>query len=161
MTPGATAARLLFDCLRAGGTIFACGNGGSAEQANHFVAELVGTFEIKDRDPFRAVSLSSNMALVTAIANDQGFEWVFQHQLKGLARPGDVLVALTTSGQSDNVINAVRMACAYGARTIALTGPAGIDADATWCSVTVETRHACRRRPWRRCTACAASLNKQ
>lgn len=115
------AARLMIDCLRGGGTIFACGNGGSAEQADHFVAELVGRFE-KERGPYRAISLTMNPAVMTAIANDYGYEHVFSRPLAALGRRGDVLLALSTSGMSDNVWRAARHAKSEGITVVGMTG---------------------------------------
>jgi len=111
-------------CLRAGYKILACGNGGSAADAQHFVAELVGRYN-RSRAPLRAIVLGSDAATLTAISNDFGFEQVFSRQVEALARCGDVLVALSTSGNSLNVINAAKTARERGCTVIALTGHNG------------------------------------
>lgn len=117
-------------CLRAavvaGRTVLACGNGGSASSSQHFVAELVGRLRV-DRAPIAAVSLAADVATLTAVANDAGFERVFARQVDALARPGDVLVALSTSGRSPDVVAAARAARARGCAVVALTGPGGGD----------------------------------
>lgn len=111
--------------LASGGTIYACGNGGSAAQADHLVAELVGRF-MSERPPLRAATLpGGGAATASALANDYGFAEVFARALRGLARPGDALVALTTSGQSANVNAALAAAREMGVLTVALTGAAG------------------------------------
>ena len=107
--------------LKDGGVVFACGNGGSASQAEHFVAELVGRFK-RDRKALRAQALSANTSTVTAIANDYGFENVFARQLDGVAKRGDCLVAFSTSGTSPNVVNACRAAHESGMRVFVFTG---------------------------------------
>lgn len=118
------AARVVRDCLRDGGAVFACGNGGSATQAAHFAGELVGRFRL-DREAQRVFSLSDNPAVVTALSND--YEWadVFARQLSGLGRPGDVLFALSTSGNSENVVRACQAAHERGMRVVGLTGGGG------------------------------------
>jgi len=117
-------ATLLTDALRAGRKVFFCGNGGSAADATHLAAELVGRY-CRDRDPFPAISLCENTSSLTAIANDYDFADVFARQLRGLGQPGDVLVALSTSGGSPNVLAAVEAAHALGLRTVGLTGRDG------------------------------------
>lgn len=116
---GQTAAGLLL----AGGRLLACGNGGSAEQAQHLTAELVGRYQ-DDRPPLAALPLTSDMAAVTAIGNDYGAEEVFARQVRAHGRPGDLLVCLSTSGTSRNVIAAAQAAAQAGLTTWALTGPA-------------------------------------
>ncbi len=106
--------------------MFACGNGGSASQADHFVAELVGRFKL-EREGFAAVSLVSNPATITAVANDYGFQQVFVRQLAALAGAGDVLFALSTSGNSPNVLAAAHYARANDIHVIGLTGANGGD----------------------------------
>ena len=110
--------------LRAGNKILVCGNGGSAADAQHFVAELVGRYN-KSRPALPAIVLGSDAATVTAVSNDFGFEQVFARQIDALARPGDVLIALSTSGNSPNVIHAATAARARGCTIIALTGRSG------------------------------------
>jgi D-sedoheptulose 7-phosphate isomerase len=113
-------------CLRAGGTVYACGNGGSATQAAHFVGELVGRFK-RDRRALPAVALSDNVAVMTALANDYGYDDVFAHQIRGLGRSGDCLLALSTSGTSPNVVRACAAARDAGVRVYGLTGAAGAE----------------------------------
>ena len=117
-------AAVLVDCLRGGGTVFFCGNGGSSTDCEHLSAELLGRF-YRDRPALPAVNLSCNVAALTAIANDYSYEQVFSRQLEGLGRAGDVLVALSTSGDSVNVLAAVRTAAARGMTTVAFTGRGG------------------------------------
>ena len=117
-------ARGVAQCLAAGGSVFACGNGGSATQATHFVAELVGRFK-RDRTALRAFSLCDNPATVTALANDYGYDDVFAHQIRGLAKSGDCLLALSTSGNSKSVVRACRAAREREVSVFALTGETG------------------------------------
>lgn len=107
--------------LRNGNKLLVCGNGGSASDANHFVGELVGRF-LKDRIALPAISLSTNAANITCISNDFGYENVFSRQVEGLGRDGDVLVGITTSGTSRNVINALKSARENHVVAIAFTG---------------------------------------
>lgn len=120
----ARAVELLRRAAAAGRLVLACGNGGSASAAQHFVAELVGRYR-RERAPFAAVALAADVATLTAVANDSGYERVFARQVEALARPGDVLVALSTSGASPNVLAAARAARDRGCSVIALTGSAG------------------------------------
>ena len=106
----------------ASGRLLACGNGGSAEQAQHLTAELVGRYQ-DDRPPLAALPLTSDMAAVTAIGNDYGAEEVFARQVRAHGRPGDLLVCLSTSGTSRNIIAAARAGAQAGLTTWALTGP--------------------------------------
>jgi D-sedoheptulose 7-phosphate isomerase len=117
-------ARLWAACLSSGGTVFFCGNGGSAADSQHLAAELVGRF-LSDRPAYRAASLSDSISAITAVANDYSFERVFSRQIEALGRPGDVLVAISTSGSSTNVLEAVKAARAAGMRTVAMTGGRG------------------------------------
>lgn len=110
--------------LRAGGSVFWVGNGGSAAEAQHAAAELMGRF-LRDRAPLRSMALTVDTSALTAIGNDYGFDEIFARQLRGLARAGDLLIALTTSGRSANVWRAVDAARALGVRTAVLTGAAG------------------------------------
>ncbi len=110
--------------LQAGGRVLAFGNGGSAAQASHFAAELTGRFE-EDRPGFDAVALSADAAALTSVANDYGFDQVFARQVAALGRRGDVVVAISTSGTSANVVEGVRAAAAAGLVTAALTGEGG------------------------------------
>jgi D-sedoheptulose 7-phosphate isomerase len=117
-------ADLLTGCLRAGGRVLLCGNGGSAADATHLAAELLGRFKL-DREPLPAISLTDNIASITAIANDVGYDRAFSRQVRGLGREGDVLIALSTSGSSPNVLDAVVAAREAGMRTVGLTGTGG------------------------------------
>ena len=110
--------------VKNGGTVFAFGNGGSAADAQHFTAELVGRFE-GDRRPLAAMALSTDTSALTAIANDYGFERVFARQIEALGRAGDVAIGISTSGNSPNVLRGLEAANARGLVTIALTGRGG------------------------------------
>ena len=123
--PVASARKAIVDSLRKGGKILTFGNGGSAAEASHFAEELVGRFR-KDRRPFPAMCLTADSGTVTCIANDFGYESVFVRQVDAFADAGDVAVALTTSGKSENVNRALRAAHARGAITVALTGAGGL-----------------------------------
>jgi len=107
-------------------TIFACGNGGSAASCQHFAAELVGHYK-KECGPKAALSLTTDTSAITAIGNDYGFGEIFARQLAGLGRRGDVLVVLSTSGESRNVIRAAEVARTRGIQVVALTGETGGD----------------------------------
>src|SRR5213082_385229 len=122
--PIAQAGLLLAQALKAGGKALACGNGGSAADAQHFAAELVNRFEA-ERPPLAAVALTTDSSNLTSIANDYAWEQVFSKQLRALGRRGDVLLAISTSGNSPNVIAALRAAHEIGVRVIALTGKGG------------------------------------
>jgi D-sedoheptulose 7-phosphate isomerase len=122
--PIAHAAKLMVDALRAGGKLLACGNGGSAADAQHFAAELVNRFET-ERPPLAAVALTTDSSALTAIANDYSYDQVFAKQLRALGRRGDVLLAITTSGNSGSVLEAVRAARELGLSVVALTGNDG------------------------------------
>ena len=120
----AAAAESAIASLEAGGTMYFCGNGGSASDAQHLAAELSGRYLV-DRPALAAVSLTSNVSALTAIGNDYGFDDIFARQLEGLGTPGDVLVAITTSGNSRNVLRAAEAAHALGMVVIGMTGPRG------------------------------------
>src|SRR5918998_5367632 len=115
--------RRLADVLVGGGRLLAAGNGGSAAQAQHLTAELVGRYR-DDRPPFSAIALCSESSAVTAIGNDYGIAEIFARQVRAHGRPGDVLVALSTSGGSPNVVAAAEAALETGLTVWALTGPA-------------------------------------
>ena len=115
----------LVECFRHGGKVMTFGNGGSSAEAGHFAEELVGRYK-KNRPAYPAMSLSADSGTVTCISNDYGYESLFDRQIEAFARPGDIAVALTTSGKSENVIRALRTAKERGAVTIALTGRAGL-----------------------------------
>lgn len=114
---------ILAETLEGGGRLLACGNGGSAAQAQHLTAELVGRYR-DERRPFSAISLHTDTSAVTAIVNDYGADELFARQVAAHGRAGDVLLALSTSGGSTNVIAAAKTASGMGMRTWALTGPA-------------------------------------
>jgi D-sedoheptulose 7-phosphate isomerase len=120
----AAAAEIIIASLREGHLVAFCGNGGSAADAQHLAGELVGRFRL-DRPAFRALALTTDTSVLTAIANDFGYERIFARQVEALLGPGDVLVAITTSGASPNVLEACRAAAARGARTIGMTGSDG------------------------------------
>jgi len=122
--PLARAADIMVEALRGGGKILACGNGGSAADAQHFAAELVNRFEM-ERPPLAAVALSTDTSSLTSIANDYAYLQVFSKPLRALGRRGDVLLAISTSGNSANVIDAVQVAHELGIRVVALTGNGG------------------------------------
>ncbi len=107
--------------LAAGGRLFSFGNGGSAADAQHFAAELVGRFA-RDRRPLAAIALSTDSSVVTCIANDYSFDDVFARQVEALAGPGDVVVAFSTSGRSENIVRGLAAARRVGAATILFTG---------------------------------------
>ena len=117
-------AEVLITSLRAGGKILFLGNGGSSMDAGHLAAELAGRF-YRDRPGLAGISLSDGTASLTAIANDYAYDDVFARQIRGLGRPGDVAVGLTTSGNSANVVNALLAARETGLVTVALTGSSG------------------------------------
>lgn len=118
------AASLIADALLAGRTLFTCGNGGSAADAMHLAEELIGRYR-GNRRPLPAVCLNSDVGAITCIANDFGYEVVFSRQLAGLAKPGDILVAFSTSGGSQNILNALSAARLCGVVSIALLGKGG------------------------------------
>lgn len=120
----AKAGLALAQALASGGKLLACGNGGSAADAQHIAAELVGRFE-RERPGLPAIALSTDTSALTAIGNDYSFDVVFSKQVEALARPGDVLLGISTSGSSKNVVEAVKAAHARGASVIALTGRDG------------------------------------
>jgi len=134
---------LLIDSLRQGGRIFFCGNGGSAADSQHLAAELVGRFEMDNQ--LNALALTTDSSILTAVANDFGFEQIFARQVRALGRAGDCLVAISTSGNSPNVVAAVQAAHDLKMTTVALSGGQGgqLLAMATQC-VTVPSQRTCR-----------------
>ena len=120
----AEAATAIVACLRAGGKLIALGNGGSASDAQHMVAELVGRYAVK-RQALAAIALTTNSSSLTAIANDFGFEEIFDRQLKALAKPHDLVFAISTSGNSPNVLRALETAKTLGLKKVGLTGNDG------------------------------------
>ncbi len=117
-------ARRMAATFEEGGSVFACGNGGSASDAQHFAAELTGRYQV-DRPGFPAIALTTDSSALTSIGNDYGFEAIFARQLASLARPGDLLLAISTSGDSANVIRAVLHAREHGIRSVGLLGRDG------------------------------------
>ena len=115
------AVAMIVAALKAGGRVFFCGNGGSAADAQHLAAELLGKFLI-DRAPLAAIALTTNTSAITAIANDFGYEEAFERQLRGLGRAGDVVVGISTSGNSRSVVATLAAARAMGIATIGMTG---------------------------------------
>lgn len=107
-----------------GGKVLFCGNGGSAADAQHLAAEFSGRF-YTDRDPLPSEALHCNTSYLTAVANDYGYDFVYSRLLKGMAKPGDILVGLSTSGNSANIINAFEMARQIGVTTVGFTGTTG------------------------------------
>ncbi len=122
--PVGDAAQILLNCITSGGKVLACGNGGSAGDAQHFAAELVGRFE-RERPGLPAISLATDTSILTAVGNDYGYEHVFSKQVQALGQPGDVLLAISTSGNSGNVIAAIEAAHEKDMTVIALTGKGG------------------------------------
>jgi phosphoheptose isomerase len=118
------AAELMADTLCRGGKILTCGNGGSACDAQHFAAELVNRFQL-DRPPLAAIALNADISTMTAIANDFGYDEIFSKQVRAIGREGDILLAISTSGNSLNVEMAVRAAKQKGMRVIMLSGKDG------------------------------------
>jgi len=122
--PIARASLLMAESLRAGNKVLACGNGGSAADAQHFAAELVNRFE-RERAPLAGLALTTDSSTLTSIANDYSYDQIFEKQLRALARKGDVLLAISTSGNSGSVVAALKAARALGVRSVALTGNGG------------------------------------
>ena len=122
--PLARAAELMVNVLVGNGKILACGNGGSAADAQHFAAELVGRFE-RERQGLAAIALTTDSSIMTALSNDYGYDAMFSKQVRALGQPGDVLLAISTSGNSTSVIEAIHAAHDNDLHVIALTGKGG------------------------------------
>lgn len=122
--PLAQTAQAMADCLQQDGKILCCGNGGSAADAQHFAAELINRFEM-ERPPLAAVALTTDSSVLTSIANDYDYNQIFSKQVHGLGRKGDVLLAISTSGNSVNVAAAIEAAHERNMRVVALTGRDG------------------------------------
>jgi D-sedoheptulose 7-phosphate isomerase len=120
----ATAIEIMYQSLQSGGKILACGNGGSAADAQHFAAELVGRFE-RERKELGAIALTTDTSILTAVGNDYGYDEIFSKQVRALGKQGDVLLAISTSGNSKNVLLAIEAAHKIGIRVVALTGRCG------------------------------------
>jgi len=112
------------ECLERGNKILICGNGGSAADSQHFAAELVGRFKL-ERKGLPAIALTTDTSILTAIGNDYGFDQIFERQVEALGKEGDILVGISTSGNSENVIRAVKKAKEIGIYTIGLLGKSG------------------------------------
>lgn len=119
-----TVAQRMVDCLRAGGRVYFCGNGGSAADAQHLAAELTGRY-YQDRPPLPAEALHVNTSFLTAVANDYSYEETFARLLRGWGRPGDLLWAMSTSGNSPNILRALEVAKELRMITVGLTGASG------------------------------------
>lgn len=115
---------LLKECIRGGNKVLVCGNGGSAADAQHFAAELTGRFE-KERRAYAAVALTTDTSALTAIGNDYGYDAVFSRQVEALGEVGDILIAISTSGTSSNIIAAAKAAKRQGLKVIGLLGRDG------------------------------------
>lgn len=122
--PITVAANVMVECLLAEGKILSCGNGGSAGDAQHFSSEMLNRFE-RERPALPAIALSTDTSTLTSIANDYSYEEIFAKQLRALGRQGDVLLAISTSGNSGNVLEAIKVAQQRGLKVVALTGRDG------------------------------------
>jgi D-sedoheptulose 7-phosphate isomerase len=122
--PIADAVHAIVGCITAGGKVLACGNGGSAADAQHFAAEFIGRFE-RERPGLAAIALTTDSSIMTAIGNDYDFDSIFSKQVQALGQPGDVLLAISTSGNSANVLAAVEAARAKDMTVVAMTGRKG------------------------------------
>lgn len=126
-TQGATIAniaKMIIDAVKKGNKLIAFGNGGSAADSQHIVAELVGRFK-KERPPIAAIALSTNTSTITALSNDYGYDASFRRQIQGLAKPGDIALGISTSGNAPNVHEALKSAKEMGLKTITMTGKDG------------------------------------
>jgi D-sedoheptulose 7-phosphate isomerase len=119
------AAELLIESIKAGGKILWCGNGGSAADAQHLATELMGGMSDHDRMPIPSIALTTDSSFITAWSNDSDFDSIFSRQVQGLGEEGDVLVGISTSGNSENVINALKQAKYKNLKTISFTGKTG------------------------------------
>ena len=117
-----SASEIIINAIKAGNNIFWCGNGGSASQANHLSAELIGGMYKDKKSPFKSVCLNVDTAFITAWSNDDSFDNIFSRQLEGLAQSDDILIALSTSGNSNNIINAAKYCNDNSIKIISLTG---------------------------------------
>ena len=123
------AAEFFIDSIKAGGKILWCGNGGSAADAQHLATELMGGMSDHDRKPIPSIALTTDSSFITAWSNDTDFESIFSRQIQGLGKEGDVLVGISTSGNSKNIINAIKQAKYKKLSTIAFTGKTGGNLD--------------------------------
>ena len=120
-----SAANILLETVNKGNTIFWCGNGGSASQANHLSAELIGGMYQEKIKPFKSICLNVDTAFITAWSNDDSFDNILTRQLEALSKPGDILIGLSTSGNSPNIINAAKFSQSKHLQVISLTGNNG------------------------------------
>jgi D-sedoheptulose 7-phosphate isomerase len=120
----AAASHLMVNSLKSGGKILSCGNGGSAGDSQHFAAELIGRFE-REREELAAIALTTDSSILTAVANDYSFDEIFSKQVRGLGKNGDVLFAISTSGNSRNVVAAIEAAHLKGMHVVGMTGRNG------------------------------------
>lgn len=120
----AKAGSLMVESLKNGNKIMICGNGGSAADAQHFAAELSGRY-MENRDAISAVALTTDSSAITAIGNDFGFEYIFSRQVEALAKSGDILLAISTSGESENILKAINVAKSKNCKVIGLSGKGG------------------------------------
>jgi D-sedoheptulose 7-phosphate isomerase len=118
------ACKLAVDTIKSGNKIMFCGNGGSASDAQHLASELSGRY-VKERKGLAGIALTTDTSALTAIANDYGFERIFSRQVEALAQKGDLLIGISTSGNSENVINAFKRACEMGCNTLGFSGKKG------------------------------------
>ena len=114
----------MVDCLKSGGKVMACGNGGSAADAQHFAAELIGRFE-REREELAAIALTTDTSILTAVGNDYSYDDIFSKQVRGLGKKDDILLGISTSGNSKNVVKAIEAAKKMGIKIIAFTGNGG------------------------------------
>ena len=137
------AASVILGTIKRDGAVFFAGNGGSASDAQHLAAELVGRFK-KNRPPLRAVCLNTDTSVLTALANDFGYDSVFARQLVGLSKPGDTVILISTSGESASILKACEQAQQHGVKTIALTGsPTSSLASTAEVAIAVGTLETC------------------
>ena len=132
------AAKILLETVERGNTVFFCGNGGSAAESSHLATELIGRFK-SNRRPLPAISLNADSVALTCIANDFGYDFVFSRQFEALHKKGDLLFVLSTSGNSQNIIEVLKVAKDLGAKTIALTGKGGKAAEIASISIQVQS----------------------
>jgi len=137
-------AQIVAQAIKNGNTIFWCGNGGSAAESSHLAVELIGRFK-NNRKPLASLSLNADSSAITCIANDFGYHEIFSRQLEGLGKKGDVLIVLSTSGESENILSALRMAKTLEITTIALLGKnGGRAADLSELKIVVESAETAR-----------------
>ena len=113
--------KAIIESLNSGGKILLCGNGGSASDSQHIAAELINRFKI-NRFPIPAIALTTDTSIITSIANDYGYDLVFSKQIQALGKEGDILIAISTSGKSKNILSALKIAKGIGMRTVSFTG---------------------------------------